>query len=123
MDTATIPVNDIAMVGLVAVVVQILKPLAEASFLPPTAKVHDPLVRFLAVALGVAVVFVQHGIPSDGGLILSLVSEGAAVGLGAIGGYHVLSDAIAPPQLVGVTSNLAPLLPPQPPTPPDPPRG
>ena len=124
--TLTVAATDVALLGFIWAVVQLIKRLLEETIMPATAPVHDSVIQLIALCLGIGSVFVRAGLPATGAAGLALVMEGTAVGLGALG-VHGLASNVLPqspqPQLIGVTTSLAPPLPPQPPTPPDPPRG
>ena len=125
MDPSQFAVDALVVVAVYVVVNLVAKPIAEV-WLKPDAPAHDPAIRALAVALGVAGVCLDHGLPptSSGSAWIGLVVSGILSGLSSVGLYHAATPAVrAVPQLVGVTTSLAPLLPPQPPAPPDPPRG
>ena len=122
----TVAATDVALLGFIWSVTQLIKRLLEETIMPATAPVHDSVIQLIALSLGIGSVFVRAGLPATGAAGLALVMEGTAVGLGALG-VHGLASNVLPqspqPQLIGVTTSLAPLLPPQPPAPPDPPRG
>ena len=138
--TLTVAATDVALLGFIWAIVQLVKRLLEETIMPASAPVHDSVVQLIALALGIGSVFVRAGLPATGASGLALVMEGTAVGLGALGVHGLASNALPQsPQLVGVTTSLQPPLPPQPafpvqpehrgpglvspPTPPDPPRG
>jgi len=85
----------VGLVGIVAVAVQIVKPFIKLRVRSQT--LQDATLQFLAVALGVGLVAVQQGVSlGDGASVLKTLSLGVSVGLGAVGGYHVV--AAAPPK-------------------------
>lgn len=85
----------VGLVGVVAVVVQIAKPFIKVRIRGQSFQ--DATLQLLAVALGVALVAVQSGIaPTDGASVVQLLSLGVSVGLGAVGGYHVVASSPRP---------------------------
>lgn len=83
----------------VAVICSLLKPLLEASALPPTSKTHDTIIRLLSIALGVLVVLVANLlVPRAGGItgavIFSAVVEGGKAGIISVATYHLLTGSI-----------------------------
>lgn len=82
----------VGLVGIVAVVVQIGKPFLKRIVTRPTYQ--DSVLQCIAVVLGVALVVVQDGVAlSDGASVVKALSLGVSVGLGAIGGYHVVTPS------------------------------
>jgi hypothetical protein len=76
----------------ITILVSIAKPFLERR-VPATNPLHDPLVRLLAVALGVvgmAVHYLAHTIPTAPGLENALGS-GLLAGVGAILTYHLVA--------------------------------
>lgn len=86
----------VGLVGIVAVVVQISKPFLKRLVTRPTYQ--DSVLQSIAVVLGVALVVVQDGIAlNDGASVVKALSLGVSVGLGAIGGYHVVTPPASRP--------------------------
>ena len=82
----------VGLVGIVAVAVQIGKPFLKRQIRRPTYQ--DSALQFGAVMLGVVLVAVQNGVVlTDGASIIKALSLGVSVGLGAIGGYHVVTPS------------------------------
>lgn len=80
----------------VAVACSLLKPLLEASAVPPTSKTHDTIIRLLSIALGILVVLVANLLVAraggiTGAVIFSAVVEGGKAGIIAVATYHLLT--------------------------------
>jgi hypothetical protein len=99
----TVATTDVALLGAVWTFTQLAKRLLEETVLPAAAPTHDSIVQLIALVLGIGTVFLRSGLPDTGSAILSLIIEGTAVGIGALGVHSVASNAI--PNLSTPTQN------------------
>ena len=93
MDLSQFAVDSLVVVAVFVCVNLVVKPLIEV-WIGQTNVAHDPVIRGLAVLLGVVGVFVDHGFPgpgSGGSAWIGLVLSGILSGLSAIGLFHVAS--------------------------------
>lgn len=90
MDLSQFAVDSLVVAAVFILMNLVGKPLIEA-FLKPDSPAHDVTVQAVAVLLGVAGIFLDHGFPatSDGHSWLLLVVSGILSGASAIGVYHV----------------------------------
>ena len=129
MDLSLFALDALVVLAIYVIVNLVVKPVAEI-WLKPEMPAHDPAIRALAVGLGVAGVFLDHGLPptSSGSAWIGLVVSGILSGLSSVGLYHAAAPALragATPLLPlqgWTTSAAARIVDPQSPTPPPAPR-
>jgi hypothetical protein len=81
----------------IATTISLLKPYAEASFLPLAAPLHDTTIRVGAVITGALLVVVAtlvSGQAATGPVLFAAVIEGGKAGLLAIASYHLLTGSL-----------------------------
>ena len=88
MPSIPLDASLLGLIGLTAILVQLVKPFIEL-VVKANNPVHDALVQIVATLLGLGLATLQLGLPSTGPDIDRLVSAAVAIGLGAVGGYHV----------------------------------
>lgn len=108
MTPTTLP-GDAVLVALVAIVVQVVKPVLEI-WLAPTNPAHDPVVRLFAMLLGVGLMLLQHGVPRDGPGWVTVLGYGLGTALAAIGTYHLLTGSASPPPILLSVGQKGPAL-------------
>lgn len=109
MTPTNLPV-DAVLIALVAIVVQVAKPLFEL-WLPPFTPAHDPIIRLFAVLLGIGFMLLDHGVPSDGPGWVTVLGYGFGTALAAIGTYHLLTGSASPPPIPAPMAQNGPQLP------------
>lgn len=104
----TTPANfavDATTIALIAVIVQLVKPIFDRVF-GTDVTLHDSLIQLFAAILGIAAVFIINGVPATGGALLSGIGYGIGAGLTAIGSYHAVTAIV--PNLPGTSPNVKP---------------
>lgn len=97
MTPTRLPV-DAVLIALIAIIVQVVKPLLEL-WLPPRMPAHDPIIRLFAVLLGIGFMLLDHGVPTDGPGWVTVLGYGFGTALAAIGTYHLLTGSANPPPI------------------------
>ena len=115
MTTPASFVVDATTIALIAIIVQLVKPIFDRVF-GSDVPLHDSLIQLFAALLGIAAVFIINGLPTTGGALLSGVGYGIGAGLTAVGGYHAVTAIV--PSLPGTAPNVKA----QPPVAPEPPK-
>lgn len=123
---------DAALVALVAILVQLIKPYLEL-WLKPDAPEHDPTIQAIAVVIAIGLHVLESGVPIDGPAVVTLLGYGLGTALAAIGGYHILTATPGGRQAVQTVYKFIPtppakqapepLIPLSKPTPTEPPAG
>src|SRR6185437_11457342 len=101
MDVSQFAVDSPVVVAVFVIINLVFKPIIEV-WIGQDNVAHDPLIRGLAVLLGVIGVFVDHGFPSvaSGGAWIGLILSGILSGLSSIGLFHVSATGST---ILGVT--------------------
>lgn len=95
MDPSQFALDSLVVVAVFVIVSLVVKPILEV-WVKPDATSHDPLVRGLAVLLGVVGILLDHGFPpsTDGHAWILLIIGGILSGLSAIGAFHTLTGSV-----------------------------
>jgi hypothetical protein len=103
MDLSQFALDGLVVVAVFIIISLVVKPILEI-WMPPTATAHDPVIRGLAVLIGVVGILLDHGFPAstDGHSWILLIIGGILSGLSAIGAFHTITGSATPANAVTV---------------------